>query len=483
MWLKELAAVYGERIKKWKKSHQDVAKMAGIDIDSAQILCAYVRKGHIPNPLPSDPRQPVKETDVDGSGFLSDQNYTYNKENDTYVVFIPSLPKPLVIPGTVHRDIMRAYSNFDGQPASLNEISRNVQLPRAWVVQYLRVFKMTHDKEPFTDEEILEKDDDVLVEEALQMRRAGIYRKMEKAKWADIQADAMKWRSLHEHVLRVLVAATSDIETTSVPQLDLAPAKNPYAAVVGLTDFHWGKYSDPKENFEPFDRQIAEHRLFTATEDVFRQVALLGRPEKLYVPLGSDFLHIDTDRGTTTQGTMQDMDGTPAEILESAFHLLESWINSLRQIAPVELVLMSGNHDRMAGVSLLMMMYALFKNAPDVTVHLDRTPRVYKAYGENLIGFIHGDGVKKTQDMAGLMAREAAEFWSGCPHKTIYTGHFHHEKTDTDTSYGVVRRQIPSLAGTDRWHALNGYVGAPKNLPVYIHDAKKGLVAIFYGMP
>jgi hypothetical protein len=116
----------------------------------------------------------------------------------------------------------------------------------------------------------------------------------------------------------------------------------------------------------------------------------------------------------------------------------------------------------------------------DVTVKLDRQPRVYRTYGKNLLGFVHGDGVKKTQDMAGLMAREAASEWSACPFRTIYTGHLHYEKSETDVAFGVTRRQIPSLSGTDRWHSLNGFVGSPKSLPVYLHDRQRGLVAVLH---
>jgi hypothetical protein len=263
-------------------------------------------------------------------------------------------------------------------------------------------------------------------------------------------------------------------------RLDLKPAKRPYAAVVGLSDFHWGKYSDAGENWEDFNREIAEKRLFSCTEEVLSRVAQFGAPEKLYVPVGSDFFQIDNHLGQTTKGTVQDMDGNPAEILVSGCELMVKWVNSLRQMAPVELVLMTGNHDRHTGLSLLLYLDAYYRTSIDVTVNRTRTPRVYFCYGQNLIGFIHGDGVNKTKDLAGLMAKEAKEHWAA-EHKTIYTGHLHYEKTETDVSYGVTRRQLPSLSGPDRWHSLHGYVGAPKSLPIYLHDKEKGLVAVIHG--
>lgn len=262
-------------------------------------------------------------------------------------------------------------------------------------------------------------------------------------------------------------------------RLKLKKPDFPHIAVVGLSDFHWGKYSDAQENGESFSRDVAKRRLFSATVDVMEKVAMFGAPEHFLIPIGSDFFNIDTHMGTTTTGTPQDSDGTYAEILQSGFYLVENWIDQIRSIAPVELRLMSGNHDRNSGIALLLYLEALYRYCPDVTVHMDRTYRSYHRYGKNLIGLVHGDGVKRTKDLAGIMAHEAPG-WSESPHRTIYTGHLHNELTETE--FGVVRRQLPSLSGPDRWHAKGGYTTAPKSLPCYIHHKEKGVVAILYGM-
>lgn len=500
-WLGEYASLYGDRIIKGKMSNARIVSMTGLPLAHAKALADFCRRGTLPKVDLHNPEKPPEEDDTydtvddfegdlepaapeptkeEAAQYLHDKHYVYNEMDDTYVTFVPGLPKPLVLPGDVHREMVRAYSNFDGNPATVNEIARSVRLPRPWIVKYLKVHGITHDMEPFTPEEVMSRSDDELVEDALQLRRATLYKKLEQAKWSDIKQDAMKWREVEDHLLRAVEAGLTRRQPVKVPKLDLGDPETPFAAVVGLSDFHWGKYGDPGETGEAYNRNIAEHRLFRATADVFSQVARLGRPEKLYVPIGSDFFHVDNQQGTTTSGTPQDMDGSPAEMLVSACHLMEEWIHTLRQVAPVELVLMSGNHDRMLGLALILYLDAAFRSADDVTCKLDRTPRVYRTYGKNLIGFVHGDGVKKTGEMAGLMSQEAKEHWASCPHKTIYTGHLHYEKTETDVAFGVTRRQLPSLSGTDRWHSLNGYVGSPKSMPVYLHDYERGLVAVLH---
>lgn len=487
-WWEEYAAKYGARIKSNQASYKRVSAMTQLPFHHAKALARFVRRDEVPTlPAPFDSEAhspatvtPPVEREPEPHDYFLSADYLYNERDDTYVTFVPAAPKPITLSGDTHRGIIRAYSSSDGQPATLNEIARTFGIVRAHLVGYLRVHGMTHDREPFTPEELMTRSDDALLDDALQMRRMAIHKKLERAKWTETLKDAQKWREVEAHVLTPLLAALKTREPAKVRRLALPDASEPFAAVVGISDFHHGKYSDAGENWTAFNRDIARQRLFDATADLLSRLRLYGRPEVIYVPIGSDFLHVDNDKGETTSGTPQDSDGTPAEMLVTGAALLEEWIATLTQVAPVELVLMSGNHDRMMGLALLMVLEATFRNHPGVTARMDRTPRTYRAYGRNLIGFIHGDGVKKTRDIAGHMAQEAAEHWAHCTHKTAYTGHLHNERTETDTIFNVTRRQLPSLAGTDRWHARNGFIGAPASLPLYLHSKERGLVGVLY---
>lgn len=423
-----------------------------------------------------------KVEEFDPNQFLSSRRYWYDDKRDVYTTVLPGIPQPFEIPGAIHRDIIQAYSNWDGSPASINQIARTFGFPRSWIVKYLRVHEITHDVEPFSKEEVLERDEEELVTEALQLRRASLYRKYEKKKWSSVEKEAEKWREFELNTLSYIGEHLNGREKKDpAEKLVLKAADAPYAAVFGLSDFHWGKYSDAGENFEAFDKNIARQRLFECTQDALERLLKLGKPDKIYLPIGSDFLNVDNDKAETTRGTPQDNDGTPQEMLVSGCELMEELVDTLRQVAPVELVLMSGNHDRMMGLAILLVLRALYKGCPDVAVNSARTPRVYCTYGKNLIGFIHGDGVKKLNDIGALMSVEASESWHECPHRTAYTGHLHHEKTETHATYGLTKRQLPSLSGTDRWHARQGYVGAPKFLPIYVHDKERGVIAVVHG--
>jgi len=404
--------------------------------------------------------------------------YVYSEETDTYVTNVPGVPKPIRFPGSVHRALIAAYSNFDGAPATINEIAREFAMDRTWVTGYLRAHGITHDSEPFSREELASKDEDELVGDMLQKKRARVREKASRRVWAAIEEDAQKWRSFEDHVLMAIKSSMGNHKATIPKPMKPRAAPEPYEAVVGLFDFHYGKYGAPSTR-DPYNREIADRRLRETTERALADLLVHGTPERLYVPTGNDFLHFANDHGkTVSMRHDQDLDGKPFEIVIQACQLLETWAAGLAAVAPVEFVFVEGNHDGIVGILLHMYLAAAFRDTDRVIVSLDHEPRAYRRFGTNLIGFTHGRDVRNTSDLAGLMSVEAAEHWEACVHRTVYTGDLHTEKSEIDTSYGVTRRQLPCLSGSDKWSADRGYQHAPRALQIYRHGVRSGLLGM-----
>jgi len=426
---------------------------------------------------PESPPEP--DSAVDHKQYISNKRIWYDEERDTYTTYIPHVPHAIELPGEVHRDLVRAYSNFDGTPASINELARTFQLPRNWIVKYLRVHEITHDREPFTPEEIMSRSEDELAHEALQIRRAALYTRLERDKWASIQKDAKKWREYEAHTLKKLEKIVSGGAPKSVPKLKLSTStKRKFVAVISPTDFHWGKLGDVYECGEKYDRPTAKQRLISSTEKVLGIVTKYGTPEKIIIGIGSDFFNADTYHATTTKGTPQDNDGNMSDILATGCELMTDYINLLRQLAPVEMVLMSGNHDQLLSVSLHLYLQAWYRHCQDVTTINSAHARQYIIYNNNLLCFHHGDSVTKTSDLARLAAIEAPKAWGECAHRMVFTGHLHYEKVEEDR--GFVRYQLPSLSGEDKWHARKGYVGNRKIIAAVIVDSADGILSTIY---
>ena len=105
------------------------------------------------------------------------------------------------------------------------------------------------------------------------------------------------------------------------------------------------------------------------------------------------------------------MAGSPAQILMQGCQLAQEHIDSLRAVAPVEIVFMGGNHDRHSSLMLMMYLDAYYKHADDVNVIVSPHIRQYVNYGNNLMGFTHGDG-KVMNKLHSLMAHEARRLGS-----------------------------------------------------------------------
>ena len=470
---KRLESRYGDKIPlsledlktwgRWLVSRQDVGHLVNLEP-------LFTNK---PEPVPSD-----SSSEKTKQKYISDKRIWYDEERDTYTTYIPHVPHAIELPGEVHRDLVRAYSNFDGSPASINELARTFHLPRNWIVKYLRVHEITHDREPFTPEEIMSKSEEELAHEALQIRRAALYTRLERDKWKNIQKDAKKWREYEAHALKKLEKIVRAGGAKKVPKLHIPKGKRDFLAVISPTDFHWGKYGDVYECGEKYDRPTARERLISSTEKVLGMVTKYGRPEKIIIGIGSDFFNADTYHATTTKGTPQDNDGNMSEILTTGCEMMSDYIDLLRQVAPVEMVLMSGNHDQLLSISLHLYLQAWYRNCSDVTTIRSGHARQYIIYKNNLLCFHHGDSVSKTSDLARLAAIEASKAWGTCDHHMVFTGHLHYEKVVEDR--GFIRYQLPSLSGEDKWHARKGYTGNRKIIDAVLVDGSEGILSAIY---
>ena len=479
-WLDDYYHRYGGKISEEKLGRRTVIALTGLTQYKARTLVNYVNEHGPPTgaDLPTLPEvtEDLPQDETEETQWVHDSRYYYAKDSDTYVTFLSKSKQPLVVPGDVHRSMKRMYSNWDGNPASINTICREFSIPRSWFSEYKAIHGWTHDSEPFSAEEILQRSDADLVSDALQQRRRSITKKYEVERWKSVEDHAKKWMRFEVEVLERLVAAveTSAPEYT-VPKVRLSRSERPFSVVTCATDFHWGMYSWGKETGESYNREIAEKRLRETTEDLFSR--LPGQPEQIILAVGSDWFHVDGDANTTTRGTPQDTDGSPAEILVTGCELARDHINLLRQVAPVKIVLMAGNHDRSNALSLLLFLGAWFKDAKDVEVVHNFKPRVYITYGKTLMGFHHGDGTK-VKDLGSCMSNEARIEWGVTKYHVFFGGHYHHERVRE--MGGIKHYQMPSLAGTDRYHSRHGYVDSVPGLAAYIIDKRKGVTATLF---
>lgn len=402
------------------------------------------------------------------------KDYRYISDDDEYI-FTNMRGRVLTFTGTMIREMKKAYSNESGSPMTMNEISREFKIPR-WVFHNIKTaLAWTHDSEMFTDEEFAlaneESDINSLVEDALSERKFSYFQKLTRAEQKMILKAANDWWAFKGLKLNPFLEAYKP-QTIEVPRLEsIAEGDDKYALVISPFDLHYGKYGWENEVGVSYDRKTARDLLMSKTKALIPDIRKFN-VEKIIIPVGSDFFHVDTMRGTTTKGTPQDCDGTYTQIMVEGNQLMLDFINMMRQIADIEIILTAGNHDFKLSHSLLEFLFAHFRNNDDVVVKRAHHFRQYTRYGNTLIGVTHGDSTK-LKDLPNCMAREAKQDWAECEHYAYFHGHLHHEVV-RDVQ-GIKLYQMPSLSGSDRWHHNHNYEGSVRGLAAYLVHETKGV--------
>jgi hypothetical protein len=254
---------------------------------------------------------------------------------------------------------------------------------------------------------------------------------------------------------------------------------------VDILDVHLGSLSWAAETGKDYDVDISKNRY----EAILRELlALAGgvcsRPEQICLPIGNDFLHIDTERGSTTGDTLVDTDTRATRVFEIGKEVLIHAIDSLlprtgRVIVPV----VPGNHDQFSMNHLGQTIAAWYRNAGG-RVQVDFRPplRKYVQWGRCLLGFTHGSEEKRAR-LPMLMAAEQAEMWAKTKHRAWRVGHLHHRAQylvpTGETIDGVYVRQSMALADRDAWHTRKGFIGTPVGASATLWDKEKGAVVEF----
>lgn len=379
------------------------------------------------------------------------------------------------------KKIVAMYTDFGGSAMSVQEIAQKLQVPKEKVKEYLNSIELTHQSMPFTPED-KKKLDSELSKKAEEVRLYKLQAKMETVEKDRLKTDALKWKTWKENVGNELFKILNEkVSKYEIPKLDLPESTNPFCAIFALQDFHLGRLASSSEVLDSagIDEQI--EKLIQCVRSLIKKTIGFGRPDKLYMTIGGDFINSDNSKLTTTNGTPQDSFPSHAELMLRGGMVLVRLIDLLRHVFPIiELVPTPGNHDRDTSISLYMFVAAWFRDCPQVITNWE-TPsgipnvrlRQYKQYGKNLLAFMHGDGSKLKQ-WPIIIANEAREIWGQTDHSILVTGHKHFRISQD--LFGMQHVQVPSMASEDRWSTLNGYQ-SEKSISFILVDSVDGYMA------
>lgn len=251
---------------------------------------------------------------------------------------------------------------------------------------------------------------------------------------------------------------------------------------LSVVDHHFGKLAWAPEAGESYDLDIASDLFMEAIEHLVAKALATGPVDKVILPLGNDLLQMDGPENLTTGGTAVDVDGRYAKVYLTTCTLMVAVIERLLAIADVDVVMVSGNHDRLTTFHLGEFLKAWFRSSKQVSIDNAPFPRKYVQWGQNMFLYTHGSE-EKISELPLIMAQERKAMWGQTSYRFVKLGHFHKKKVmtriDVDENHGVQTEILPSLCAADEWHAMRGYTGNMRRSEAKIYHAEDGFDSSF----
>jgi len=390
---------------------------------------------------------------------------------------------------TTHGAIQRAYVHgYEGKGETASEVATRFDFPHAKAVYlYAKAHGFTKASLGQTDIEFeMGLTPEQAAEENIQAQKRRAMKLTERRKWQEIQKDADKWNHFKSTVFYpVKDWVEANLPAYRPPKYQPRKKSKQFAAVVGLSDWHYMKYAYDHNGETTYNRTKARKALADANSSLIDQMVAYGKPERIFIPVGTDNLHVDNPNYTTTRGTPQtgQTDGSVWQLdVEAYVDLTVGMIELYAQIAPVTVVPIPGNHDKHTSMMMAVFLLKLYADRKDVNVVRNYDPRVYQQYGKNCFCFTHGDGMslpKLKRDAHKFFMHEAGtQGIKDAVHYALFSGHLHFDHYE---DLGVVKHFIiPSLSASDSWHKESGYVGSKEEASLYVFDKHLGRKVVLY---
>lgn len=309
--------------------------------------------------------------------------------------------------------------------------------------------------------------DGVVVEEWVKGPDGTQHIRYPGAKGVDLKAEARQvWEDAKEDFL-----ASAEAAPVRAPEI-LIPGAPGMLAEIAINDSHFGMLAYGREVGEDQDiNTIAED--YGGAANHLISLARVYNPTRFLYLVGNDMGHANqTGEGgkgaVTKKGTPQDVDTRLSKVFRTMRKCAVEGIDLAASIAPVDVVVVPGNHDPDEAFRLGEVLDAWYRNHPHVRIFNSPTKRKFYGYERNTFMLTHGEEFRRKRDnLPTIMATECpADLWvaSEGGSREIHTGHNHirlqggyYPTAEVEENRGIVLRSLPGLTAVDAWHHEEGY--------------------------
>ena len=251
---------------------------------------------------------------------------------------------------------------------------------------------------------------------------------------------------------------------------------------ISIPDLHIGKLAWGRETgWADYDVRIAE-KLFDDALATLLSRTVSHSVDRICFVVGNDLLNTNNPEGTTAAGTQVASDSRFHKTFRIAREMSIRAIEHMKKIAPIDVIVVPGNHDQLATWHLGDSLECYYHKCKDVKIENDPTPRKYYRWGDVMLMWSHKAQGGKREDYPLLMATEQPHMFGETRFHEVHTGDLHQVRLEE--KHGIRVRILPSLSAADDWHSRHGFVGNVRSAEAYIWNKNEGLIGIAtYSIP
>lgn len=211
-------------------------------------------------------------------------------------------------------------------------------------------------------------------------------------------------------------------------------------------------------------------------ESTLNKVKAYSDIEEVVYVIGSDQFNSEFT-GMTVKGTK--MENT-AKYYDSFQQIIDHeviTINKLKIHAKrVKVIYLGGNHDQYVSWHMVMLLQAIFKNTPDITVDTTTDYTKYITIYDSAICLNHGDA-QKPERLAQNFPTAYKEGFGKADHWYILTGDKHTEMSKQFGGIKFFQLPVQSKAISD-WDSKNGYTEGVPEIQSFVFEKGRGMSMI-----
>lgn len=248
------------------------------------------------------------------------------------------------------------------------------------------------------------------------------------------------------------------------------------ALEIDIMDPHFGLYCFPPGADQYWSMDRTEAFIWWAVEDLLALAEKWAPFVEIVFPFGNDYLHADNIHHTTTAGTPQPEAVSWHHAYYRGMHVAIAIVKRLREVAPVRVLQIPGNHDRQTSYTMGHVLWAYFHEDKHVTVNNSAAPFKAWEFGVNLIGFEHGHSVPAVR-LSALMANEWRHAFARTHFHEWHRGDQHRVSGAKPTvleEQGVSQLYLNALTPGNEWHRLKSYNFQKTGANGFIYSDKYG---------